>query len=132
VRCADRSESVLPLYFVIYYAALLPGPLSIPEGRAASACVKAWRGRFLWPSLRRRRSVRKRNRQRLASHARRFEEIAAAATCHQPPPGHAGGVFFDALRGGPLALMVGISSRRPSTRLTRQVHEPPIAVLGVF
>jgi hypothetical protein len=31
-----------------------------------------------------------------------------------------------------LALMVGISSRRPSTRLTRQVHETPIAVLGVF
>ena len=47
-------------------------------------------------------------------------------------PGHAGGVFFDALRGDQLALMVGISSRRPSTRLTRQVHEPPIAVLGVF
>ena len=34
MRCADRSESVLPLYFVIYYAALLPGPLRQP-GRAS-------------------------------------------------------------------------------------------------
>jgi hypothetical protein len=31
-----------------------------------------------------------------------------------------------------LALMVWASSRRPSTRLTRQVHETPIAVPRVF
>jgi hypothetical protein len=87
-----------------------------------------------WRAVRWRRSVRKRNRQRLASHARRFEETPAAATCHQPrrvmPAGFS--LIFAAQRGDQLALMVGISSRRPSTRLTRQVHETPIAVLGVF
>jgi hypothetical protein len=49
------------------------------------------------------------------------EEIAGAATCHQPrrftPAGFS--LVLAALRGDQLALMVGVSSRRPSTLLTR-------------
>ena len=62
----------------------------------------------------------KKNRQRLASHARRLKRWRGgyqSSTRRFTPVGFS--LVLAALRGDQLALIVGVSSRRPSTLLAR-------------